>query len=74
MLKEHFLNRFNSNRADSNSVSMLLWIVVVVVIVLTVGVIVKNALVKKGHQVGKCINDSNSVLNGTPGSCKNFSS
>lgn len=66
MLKQRFINRVNSDRADSNSVSMILWIVLTVVLVLTVGGIIFNAVKKKGDAVGKCIEKSDTLFsNGT---------
>lgn len=58
MLKQRFINRVNSDRADSNSVSMILWIVFTVVLVITVGGIIYKAVSDKGNAVGKCIQAS----------------
>lgn len=62
MLKQRFINRVNSDRADSNSVSMILWIVLTVVLVLTVGGIIFNAVRRKGTAVGECIDKSGSLF------------
>jgi hypothetical protein len=62
MLKERFMNRINSDRADSTSVSMILWIVFTVVLVITVGGIIFNAVKNKGTDVGNCITHSNTLL------------
>jgi hypothetical protein len=61
MLKERFMNRINSDRADSTSVSMILWIVFTVVLVITVGGIIFNAVKAKGTSVGNCISNSNTL-------------
>ena len=63
MLKQRFINRVNSDRADSNSVSMILWIVLTVVLVLTVGGIIFKAVNSKGTAVGECIDQSGSLFN-----------
>lgn len=72
MLKNRFMNRINSDRADSNSVSMILWIVFTVVLVITVGTIIFNAVKAKGTAVGKCINGSQSVFGGASQDCSSF--
>lgn len=72
MIKERFMNRVNSDRADSNSVSMILWIVFTVVLVITVGGLIFNAVKKKGQSVADCINDSNSVFGGSSDKCDSF--
>jgi hypothetical protein len=71
MLKERFMNRINSDRADSTSVSMILWIVFTVVLVITVGGIIFNAVKNKGTSVGNCISNSNTVFGGGDSSCAN---
>jgi hypothetical protein len=62
MLKERFMNRINSDRADSTSVSMILWIVFTVVLVITVGGIVFNNIKTKGHAAAVCIQNSEIVI------------
>ena len=64
MLKQRFINRVNSDRADSNSVSMILWIVLTVVLVITVGGIIFNAVRRKGMAVGECIDKSDYLFTG----------
>ena len=60
MIKQRFMNRINSDRADSNSVSIILWIVFTAVLVITVGGIIFHAVSTKGKAVGECIKMSNS--------------
>lgn len=62
MIKERFINRLNSDRADSLSVSQILWIAFVVVLVLTVGVVIMNAIRNKANQTADCINKSNNTF------------
>jgi hypothetical protein len=69
MLKERFINRINSDRADSTSVSMILWIVFTVVLVITVGGIIFNAVKTKGTSVGNCISQSNTLFGSQDPSC-----
>jgi hypothetical protein len=69
MLKERFMNRINSDRADSTSVSMILWIVFTVVLVITVGGIIFNAVKAKGTNVGNCISKSNTLFGANATDC-----
>lgn len=62
MIKERFINRLNSDRADSLSVSQILWIAFVVVLVLTAGVLIMNAVRNKANQTADCINNSNNTF------------
>jgi hypothetical protein len=64
MLKERFMNRINSDRADSTSVSMILWIVFTVVLVITVGHIIFAHVYGEGITVGNCIDNSNTEFPG----------
>lgn len=62
MLKKRFINRVNSDRADTNSVSMILWIVLTVVLVITIGAIIYNTIKNKATAVGHCIDQSNTLF------------
>lgn len=62
MIRERFTNRLNSDRADSLSVSQILWIAFVVVLVLSVGVMIMKAIYNKSQQTADCINNSNNTF------------
>ena len=62
MLKERFMNRINSDRADSTSVSMILWIVFTVVLVITVGGIIYKAVWGRADGARNYINNSSGVF------------
>lgn len=64
-------SRIASERGDSNTVSQLLWIVMAVVLVITVGSVIYKAVVAKGKDVAKCIEDSNMIFGGTGGASSN---
>lgn len=58
----NMLNRISSDRADSNTISQLLWLVIVVVIVFAVGAVITKAVTTKGNDVAKKINDSEATF------------
>lgn len=59
---KNMVNRISSDRADSNTLSQLLWLVIVVVVVLAVGAIITTAVSSKGNDVAKKLNDSNATF------------
>lgn len=69
-MKNKFMNRINSDTAESLTISQILWIVFTVVLVLFVGKLFYDAISKKGSNIAKCINDSNTLFDGT-GKCAN---
>lgn len=58
----NMLNRISSDRADSNTISQLLWLVIVVVIVFAVGAVITKAVTTKGNDVAKKLDDSNATF------------
>lgn len=58
-------SRIQNDSGDSNTISMLLWIVLVVMIVIGVGPKIYTAVTGKGDQVADCINKSNGIFTGT---------
>lgn len=58
----NMLNRISSDRADSNTISQLLWLVIVVVVVFAVGAVITKAVTTKGNDVAKKLNDSNATF------------
>lgn len=54
--------RMASNRADANSVSQIIWIALAAILSLTVGGVIYKAVMKKGNEVGKQINDSQTTF------------
>lgn len=55
-------NRISSDRADSLTVSQILWITFAVVLVIAVGGMVYQAIARKGTQVADCINNSHLIF------------
>ena len=51
-------NRVNSNRADANSVSQILWIAIAVAVISVVGLAIFNATKTKGNEVSGRIRNS----------------
>lgn len=62
MIRERFTNRLSSDRADSLSVSQILWIAFVVVLVLSAGALIMKAIYNKTQQTADCINNSNNTF------------
>lgn len=58
----NMMYRISSDRADSNTISQLLWLVIVVVIVFAVGAVITKAVTTKGNDVAKKLNDSNATF------------
>ena len=59
--------RMNSDRADSLTISQILWITFTVVLVLFVGQKVYAAVTAKGNSVAACIKSSNTLFTGGTG-------
>ena len=57
--------RMNSDRADSLTISQILWITFTVVLVLFVGQKVYAAVTAKGTAVANCVKSSNTLFTGT---------
>jgi hypothetical protein len=57
-------NRLNSNRADSNTVSIIVWISITVLLVLAVGKEISKAVLDKGKEISKDINDAGTIVTG----------
>jgi hypothetical protein len=58
-------NRISSDRGDSNTISIILWIVFTVVLVIAVGKIIFDAVKARGDKVAACIKNSNNVFTTT---------
>lgn len=54
--------RIASDRADSNTISQLLWIVLAVVVVLAVGAIVASFMGDKAREVDELVRESNDTF------------
>ena len=64
-LTHNLKSRISSDRADSLTVSQMLWITFAVVLVIGVGTLVYNAIMAKSQQVADCINNSNIIFKGS---------
>lgn len=56
-------NRISSNRADSTTISQLLWIVLTVVLVLAIGALIARTVASRGKNAADLIDGSNENFN-----------
>lgn len=63
-MKNHMMERINSDRGDSLTISQILWIVFVVLLVMIVGNKIFAAVSRKGTDVANCIDNSDQVIVG----------
>lgn len=59
MLKQRFMNRVNSDRGDSLSVSQIVWIAITVTLVIGIGGIIGAALKNKADDTANKISGAN---------------
>lgn len=64
---ENIKNRISSDSADSNTISMILWISLAVVLVLAVGSIIYNAVSNKANEIGNDIQNAEADWRGGGG-------
>lgn len=64
---ENIKNRISSDSADSNTISMILWISLAVVLVLAVGSIIYNAVSNKATEIGNDIQNAEADWQGGGG-------
>lgn len=58
-------NRITSNQAaDSNTMSIILWIALVLIVVVALGLIFKDAVLTKGEDIGDKIKDADTLFGG----------
>ena len=55
-------NRVNSDRADANSVSQILWIAIAAAVISVVGLAIFRAIKAKGTEVSKQITDTKTTF------------
>jgi hypothetical protein len=63
LLKERFINRLNSDKADVTTTSILLWITFTVILFTVVGPILFDAVFQKGRSAKNCITNSTWLFN-----------
>ena len=64
---DNIKNRISSDSADSNTISMILWISLAVVLVLAVGSIIYNAVSNKANEIGNDIQNAEADWRGGGG-------
>lgn len=64
---DNIKNRISSDSADSNTISMILWISLAVVLVLAVGSIIFNAVSNKATEIGNDIENAEADWRGGGG-------
>lgn len=57
--------RISSDRADSNTISQIVWVSIAITIVIGIGGLLYNTIIRKGNQITTDINnaDSNVIQN-----------
>ena len=64
---DNIKSRISSDSADSNTISMILWISLAVVLVLAVGSIIYNAVSNKANEIGNDIQNAEADWRGGGG-------
>ena len=50
--------RISSDRADSNTISQIVWVSIAITIVIGIGGLLYNTIIRKGNQITADINDA----------------